>query len=241
MPLTSRCNTFTLPETRGPNFLLPSEVVSALMHVRYMEQQEQHDDNEWFHLKDKAEEKQRLPPSPFAKVSKLLIDEKVQDERHPSVAVLMEEVKERVKRQEDNFEAIVIAGEGEPTLRLSALLSLARSISQKFDTPIRVTTNGLASVDCVKEMKDVGVDAVSVALMTADTDQYNKLMEPIMDDKHKSAHEMVCEFVREAVEVGLEVEVTGVDHGLVVDKSQAERLAASLGVTSPFRWRPYFT
>ena len=37
VPLTSRCNTVTLPETRGPNFLLPASVAASLCRVRDLE------------------------------------------------------------------------------------------------------------------------------------------------------------------------------------------------------------
>jgi len=37
IPLTSFCNTKTLPETRGPNFTLPSHVIQALLNVRQAE------------------------------------------------------------------------------------------------------------------------------------------------------------------------------------------------------------
>jgi len=93
-------------------------------------------------------------------------------------------------------------------------------------------------------MKLAGINAVSVALMTANPDQYQQIMEPhlMMDssNNHPAAHDVVCQFVRSAVCAGLEVEVTGVDNALMVDKGETEHLAASLGVTTPMRWRPYF-
>jgi TatD family-associated radical SAM protein len=161
---------------------------------------------------------------------------------------LIKEVQHALDNLKEPPDAIVIAGEGEPTLRLEALLELSRACSKmttNADIPVRVTTNGLAREpkSCASKMKSNGVEAVSVSLMTADATQYDELMQPMLaetGDRDFSAHGRVCEFIREAVISELQVEVTGVDRP-EVNKDAAERLADSLGVTKPFRWRPYFS
>eukprot|EP00592_Proboscia_alata_P013082 CAMPEP_0194388636 /NCGR_PEP_ID=MMETSP0174-20130528/99639_1 /TAXON_ID=216777 /ORGANISM="Proboscia alata, Strain PI-D3" /LENGTH=212 /DNA_ID=CAMNT_0039180117 /DNA_START=343 /DNA_END=981 /DNA_ORIENTATION=- len=92
------------------------------------------------------------------------------------------------------FDAFVLAGEGEPTLRLPAILALADFIRGKLSSsnqiPIRVVTNGLtyaipeyyigeSCVDPILQMKDAGVTSLSVALMTASPSQYDDLMKPV--------------------------------------------------------------
>jgi hypothetical protein len=81
--------------------------------------------------------------------------------------------------------------------------------------------------------------------MTAHSQQYTQLMKPTVDadasSMDSSPHALVCDFIRQAVSAGLNVEVTGVDRpDIVIDKEATEKLAASLGVTRPVRWRPYF-
>ena len=93
---------------------------------------------------------------------------------------------------------------------------------------------------CARQMKEAGVSGVSVALMTASPDLYDELMMPCLSDTISTpAHEMVCNFIVSALDVGLGVEVTGVDRA-DVDKAATEELAKTLGVADPVRWRPYF-
>jgi len=248
VPLTSRSNTVSLPETRGPGFKLPAETVASLCRVRAMEQDGRHEDMS--HGYHQSLERLHLPP-PLERVSHLeAVDnndgENEEDGRYPLVATLKEEIDQRIK---DSLpDALVIAGEGEPTLRRQAVLSIARTYRSKVPV-IRLVTNGLLvssfSPDSfTKELTQSGVNSVSVALMTADPVQYEGLMQPVvLEDNNvvpsSSAHEQVCEFIRQAVHCELNVEITGVDRP-DVDKAKTEELAASLGVTLPFRWRPFF-
>mmetsp|Transcript_26571 Transcript_26571/g.41236 ORF Transcript_26571/g.41236 Transcript_26571/m.41236 type:complete len:318 (-) Transcript_26571:727-1680(-) len=152
----------------------------------------------------------------------------------------------------DAIDFIAIAGEGEPTLRPGALLSLAREFSSAL--PIRVITNGIVHESAAGVMAKHGVRGVSVALMSAVPRQYQDIMQThVLDDamcrqytgdamqseNECWSHAQVCKFIREALRVGLEVELTGVDMPLV-DKEAAEDLGRDLGVQSVFRWRPYF-
>ena len=77
--------------------------------------------------------------------------------------------------------SLVLNGEGEPTLKWNDLLTLAESYSETCT--IRVTTNGLVVSSCnnnkVSQLKESGVDCVSVALMTWSSHQYNQLMQPV--------------------------------------------------------------
>lgn len=234
VPLTSRSNTKTLPETRGPNFLLSSEVVAALCRVR----DEEHGTQQWLHwcmYLDSQEIPQKVP-TPSDPLRSLPPSD---GDRKPLISDLLEEIKKATLRSKSGFESIVLAGEGEPTLRLGDMLNLVQHLkSAEYSSTIRLTTNGLIEnpKGVVQRLRTVGVDAVSVALMTADKDQYRQLMDPQCD---ADGHEMVCSFIEEATAGGLAVEVTGVDRS-DVDKEAAESLSRLLSVEKPIRWRPYF-
>jgi hypothetical protein len=156
------------------------------------------------------------------------------------------------------IESIVIAGEGEPTLRLDDMIELVKGIKAITDTlptkdsnqaspSIRLTTNGLP-LCCYKILPQIlwnfGVSRISVGLMTWNADQYNELVKPMIltpNPPPEEGFERMCTFIRQAVKVDgdLEVEATAVDRP-DVDKAKTEALAKSLGVTIPVRWRPYF-
>jgi organic radical activating enzyme len=243
IPLTSRCNTVTLPETRGPTFLLPAQVVASLCRVRDAENQKE----QWTHwcmYLDMQETLQKLPKTQESVASlqpTLTLDESGHDGLQPTVEEILAEVHQLWNQ--GVYESIVFAGEGEPTLRPNALISLASHLKTNFRNvpPLRLTTNGLICNEQIMTqlLHDANFHSVSVALMTHDPDQYDEIMKPLLDvSSSLRAHEHVCEFIHEALAAGLSVETTGVERP-DVDKIQTEGLAASLGVTKPFRWRSY--
>jgi hypothetical protein len=271
IPLTSRCNTRTLPETRGPNFTLPAPVVASLCRVRDAEQGVQQW-APWCMYLDSQETPQKLPP-PLEATKELLppppslnpgaAAAAASEERLPSIQDLFWEIQEQVAssaKKGNKWNSIVFAGEGEPTMRLEDLLALAELLRNNIGTSsttvpcpqLRLTTNGLivpstttttvasssSSYDNIPQrLHDSGITKVSVALMTADPQQYQDLMMPLVD----SAHLRVCNFIQQAVAVpGLDVETTAVERQGVVDKQATEALSDSLLVTNPVRWRPYF-
>jgi len=226
----------------------------------------------------------------------------------PSIESLVNEVTTRLNDDSDNqFDQVVIAGEGEPTLRMDALLAVAHSIkpfreekeehntsrsSDRYSTdklPVRLITNGLCygvtnlgySPNNLKrsgviipqhrhvilrDMKEVGITRLSVALNTANRHEYDLLMEPscytgggmmggdgLDSDNTQAAptmpgiaHDLVCEFIMEAAKLGMDVEITGIDRE-GIDRVETERLARLLLSVSPdkyrrrnVRWRKYF-
>jgi pyruvate-formate lyase-activating enzyme len=235
VPLTSRSNARTLPETRGPNFLLGADVVAALCRVRDEEQGAQQW-APWCLYLDTQENKQKLP------VPLDIIDSlpKSTSDRLPRIQDLCSEISEAMKIRSE-IESIVLSGEGEPTLRLDDMLKLVDDLKNSSDggmPQIRLTSNGLVSSpkSVVEQLKACGIASLSVALMTADPAQYEELMAPIGPS---SGHSQVCHFIEHAINAGLEVETTGVDRP-DVDKAMAEELSRSLKVLTPIRWRPYF-
>jgi wyosine [tRNA(Phe)-imidazoG37] synthetase (radical SAM superfamily) len=234
VPFTSLCNTLTLPETRGPNFLLPPHVVASLLRVRDAEfntQQWAH----WCMYLDGVDNAQKLPVSSAERIQEYPTSQTVQ----PQVQDLLKEIQDQISQPGNDLSSIVISGEGEPTLRLDDVLSLAKLLADTSFTssiPLRLTTNGIVpAADTAEQLKAHGVTQVSVALMTADKAQYDELMKPMIVD----AQSQVCRFIEQARETGLDVEVTAVDRK-EVNKTELEELTQSLNVSKEVRWRPYF-
>lgn len=238
VPLTSRCNSLTLPQTRGPGFVLPAHVVAALCRVRDLEagsEQWKH----WCIWLEMQESYQKLPPALEA-VSEL---PSLRDgERRPSIADLLADF-DAYQSNHGSPESIVFGGEGEPTLRWEDLERIVPSLLDRCDKSvspplIRVTTNGLTdSGNLATRLQACGVSSVSVALMTNDAEQYDRLMHPIT--KNDNPHGDVVDFISSSVRAGLDVEVTGVQNPSI-DEEQTQALVSSLGVTLPMRWRPFF-
>jgi len=279
VPLTSYCNAATLPQTRGPNFVLPPHVVAALCRVRDAER-DQAKWEFWCRWLDQQEAPQKLPERPDDDEASLVaataaMREKDNTSKPPSVEVLLDEIERHLaatcdkRSKNDVVPTIVVAGEGEPTLRLIALLELMKGLEillpqYAASSRLRITTNGLLetteSVDRLlaacqtMRMRDGGREAAataaptiqiafSVALMTHDRDLYDQLMAPAAvvagGNTRRRHHERVQDFVRAAVAAALDVEVTAVERP-EVDQIQTQELAAALGVTRPVRWRRYF-
>jgi|Transcript_18970 hypothetical protein len=282
IPLTCRCNSIPLPVTRGPKFVLPREVADALMNVRNAE----FPGHGFGHADDGGgegdDDRERLPPFPkkwlvndlyadinppprqsqkHDSITADIIDDSIQ----PSISTLINEVHSRLSS--DPFDQLVIAGEGEPTLRMDALLAVARTV-QSRKVPVRVITNGLCygvnnlgyspynrerngvlpihRHTVLRDMLEAGVTRVSVALNTANRHEYDLLMEPATNLQPGTAHDIVCEFIMEAAKVGMDVEITAIDRP-DVDKRETDRLARMLlsvgdqkKKISNVRWRRYF-
>ena len=172
VPLTSRCNSLTLPQLRGESFDLPTSVVAALYRMRdaelhnihgYVEEEEQ---TKWYLDGDRSEDlppKMKLPPPPFETVVSLPPLASKSREREPRLDDLLQEIKHEFRHDnikgesrissEQSIQSIVISGEGEPTLRLEDTIELVQRIksftnslpatSEQSPPSIRLTTNGL--------------------------------------------------------------------------------------------------
>lgn len=184
VPITSRCNSIPLPTTRGDGFVLPKAVAQTLVNVRNMEEPgciKENIYNEYseddrvilprydfplvnslykFHYNDLSKHIQRdVKESQKGENDNEYVED---DGLEPSIESLVKEVTTRLNDDSDNqFDQVVIAGEGEPTLRMDALLAVAYSIkpfrekgenntnksSDRYSTnklPVRLITNGLA-------------------------------------------------------------------------------------------------
>lgn len=130
-----------------------------------------------------------------------------------------------------NFSEIVFSGGGEPTCRLYDMLETCKKLREMTTTPIRVDTNGHASMilaeDTAPAFKGL-VDCVSISLNAADSDTYMKLCHPKFGE---DAFSGVIKFAREISKYVPNVELTVV-RGTIPD-SDIERcmgIAAEIGV-----------
>ena len=223
IPITCRCNSRTLPETRGPGFTLSSHTVAALCRFRDLECQNQRWSH-WCNWLDTQDISQQLPQA---------LEKVVAIDYHPTsidtCRILKDEIHGQMERSD--WTELRFGGEGEPTLNLSAVECLAREFSDKIS--ITVMTNGLT--ECASSLKEWGIAGVSVAFPTSDPNQYVALMEPLVDN----GHERVCSFIQSALACELQVGLTAIDRP-DVNRAKTVELAKLLGVESEVRWRPYF-
>lgn len=141
------------------------------------------------------------------------------------------------ERDLSQYKEVVFCGYGEPTQRLNELLAACRYIRSVSDIPIRLNTNGLASLAYKKAVPPLFkglLDTVSVSMNAPTAAEYLAVTQPSFGEP---AFEAMLQFVRDCKQYVPHVLVTAVD---VITPEQAERcraLAASLGV--PFRLRHF--
>ncbi|KAL7574645.1 hypothetical protein ACA910_002994 [Epithemia clementina (nom. ined.)] len=182
----------------------------------------------------------------------------------PTVGELVRETLQQIHDSNNNnyndsgsrgFEAIVLAGEGEPLLRPKSVLDFLVSLqSQPANNriPIRLVTSGLfpkadAPIqDLASRLHQAGLDRISIALQTHDPADYNHACLKWHHDLDSSGaatpryHDQVCDFIRTCVQSGLHTETTAVERP-DVDRDATEALSQALGVTTPIRWRSYYS
>lgn len=137
-----------------------------------------------------------------------------------------------------HWKEVVFCGFGEPTARLDFLLMATRWIRTHVNSvTIRVNTNGHGYAlnngrDVALELKTAGVDKISVSLNGWDEETYEANCRP----EFFGAFEVVKDFVKKAVEAGLQVEISAVRMP-EVDIKKVQEIAESLNV--PLRIREY--
>ena len=146
------------------------------------------------------------------------------------------------------FASVVFAGAGEPLLRLRVLEEAATTLaaSQRAER-LRLNTNGLVprtqAAETAARLKKARISAVTMAIATADPEQFLELMEP---EKLRLSpgfslqlgHAEVIEFARACLAEELAVEMTAVARP-GVDIPRARSLAESLGASFRERsWHP---
>jgi len=155
--------------------------------------------------------------------------------REPAVSEVIKALEEVMNRR--FWAEVVFCGFGEPTERLDCILEVSRWLKRYFNIQVRLDTNGQGYLlnegrEVLRELKEAGVDKVSVSLNAHNEETYNAVCRPTF----KNAYKEVLRFIREAVGL-LETEVTAVDVPQV-DLAKVEEIAESLGAV--FRRRRYY-
>ena len=109
----------------------------------------------------------------------------------PSREEVLEDI---LKLDLTEYEEIVFCGYGEPTVRLDDLIWICAQLKKVCSLPIRVNTNGHASLiagyDTTPLFKNL-VDRVSISLNAPDEDEYNRICKPVFE---KYAYQSVLSF-----------------------------------------------
>lgn len=156
-------------------------------------------------------------------------------EREPTLEEIIADVS---SHNLNKYGEIVFCGLGEPSCRLYDMFSTCKRIRELTTTPIRVNTNGHASLimkeDTAPAFKGL-VDCVSISLNAADSDTYMKLCHPKFGEDTFTG---VIKFAREVVKYVPKVVLTAI-RGTIPD-SDLERCAnIASGIGAGFRIRDY--
>jgi len=160
-------------------------------------------------------------------------------EKEPSAEEVIEELRKVINRK--NWSEVVFCGFGEPLERLDLVLEVTRWVKKHSWKTVRVDTNGQGYLlnkgrDVVRELKDAGVDKLSVSLNAYDKETYNQICKPVFED----AYENVLEFIKKAKGEGIETEATAVTIP-EVDLAKVKELAEGIGVKFSVReYIPFF-
>ena len=145
---------------------------------------------------------------------------------------ILEEVIDALSKviNRNNWSEVVFCGFGESLERLNLVLEVTRWLKKHYWKAIRVDTNGQGYLlnkgrDVVRELKEAGVDKVSVSLNAHDKDTYNQICKPVFED----AYENILDFIKKAKEEGLETEATAI-RTTEVDLTKIKELAERIGI-----------
>lgn len=146
--------------------------------------------------------------------------------KEPSTQEVIEALE---KTDLSKYKEIVFTGLGEPTLRFEVVLAVTRWLKSR-NLRVRLDTNGQAALinperDVILELKNAGMDSISVSLNAESEEKYNKLCRPI----HKNTYRAVLDFIKEARNAGIRTRVTVVDVP-EIDLEKCKKLAEELDV-----------
>jgi TatD family-associated radical SAM protein len=142
-----------------------------------------------------------------------------------------EEVWEELKREiKSGDKQLVWCGFGEPTTRLDLVLEVTKRIKTRYPSiKIRLDTDGQAQLrycsrNVAKELREAGVDIVSISLNAENEEKYDVLCNPA----YPKAFNAILEFARECKKFSLSVRMSVVG-STNVDVAECERIVRELG------------
>ena len=132
------------------------------------------------------------------------------------------------------YEEIVFCGYGEPTLRLSFLVEVAKALKAKGAKRIRLNTNGHGNLihkrSIVHDLAGL-IDEMSVSLDAENEENYNRVVRPRFG---AGTFEKVKTFIQESKELFPKVVATFVEVP-EIDAEACRRIAEALGVEAKVR------
>lgn len=157
-------------------------------------------------------------------------------EREPTLQEIIADVS---SHNLNMFTEIVFCGFGEPTCRLYDMFEVCKKIREVSTTPIRVNTNGHASMilteDTAPAFKGL-VDCISISLNAADSYTYMNLCHPRFGEDTFTG---VVRFAREVVKYVPKVVLTVV-RGTIPDADIDRCMQIAQDIGASFRVLEYF-
>ena len=134
-----------------------------------------------------------------------------------------------------HYKEIVFCGFGEPTMRLDTVKKVADHIKREGGR-VRLVTNGTGDIingrNIALEIKGL-IDSVSVSLNAPDAETYDSICQSTFG---KDAYQGVLTFIKECIEVGIDVEATCLDFIGEEDVAACREIAKDLGATFRLRY-----
>ena len=127
------------------------------------------------------------------------------------------------------YDEVVFTGFGEPLMRLDDVIEITKYLKERGVKRVRLDTNANATLlyphrNVARELKESGMDAVSISLNAQNEKSYEEICNP----KLMGAFNRVIEFATECVKEGMDVRLTVVGH-VDVDVHACEMIARKIG------------
>jgi TatD family-associated radical SAM protein len=125
---------------------------------------------------------------------------------------------------------VVWCGYGEPTIRLDTVIDVTKRIRKTYpNLKIRLDTDGLAQLrnrtrEVAKELRDAGIDSISVSLNAETEEKYKQLCRPSLPRSYPTVLDFAKDCRRHFAEVRLTV--VNVEN---IDIAKCRAIAESLG------------
>jgi TatD family-associated radical SAM protein len=145
----------------------------------------------------------------------------------PSALETIQELQNVINR--NHWKEVVFCGFGEPTMKIDEVLEITRWIKKYHHNIVRIDTNGHGYLlnpgrKVIEELRDAGVDKVSVSVNASNKELYNQICRPHFEN----AFDRVLEFVEKSKSV-FDTEITFVTVP-EVDKTKMKELAENIKV-----------
>jgi len=157
-------------------------------------------------------------------------------DKEPSVKQVLFELQKVLHKH--NWQEFVFCGFGEPLERLDCIIEISKWIRKYYGkfTPLRINTNGQGYLlnkerNVILELKDAGIEKVSVSLNAHNKELYNQICKP----KFENAFESVLDFINQAKQ-HLEVEISTLT---IPEVSLSEMKSVAQKIEVPLRIRRY--